>query len=132
MFFSDMERQNPSMHHYLAFYEGIPAGCGTLFPAAGAGGIYYIGTLPQFRRRGVGEAVTRHCVKESCEAGYPLVVLRASDEGELLYRRLGFEEFLRFRLYRRQGIFVSSSKWKISVYCRRVYHKITGDASWFC
>jgi ribosomal protein S18 acetylase RimI-like enzyme len=55
-------------------------------------GIYSVGTLPEFRGRGFGVAVTRAAIEEARRRGYRLCVLQSSPKGYPLYRRLGFRD----------------------------------------
>lgn len=81
-----------AMRHYIAFVDGTPAGTSTLFPGAGAAGIYNVYTQPQLRRRGIGEALTAVALDDARELGLDLAVLQASAMSEGLYRRMGFVE----------------------------------------
>ncbi|HLX89902.1 MAG TPA: hypothetical protein VKR22_15765, partial [Acidimicrobiales bacterium] len=60
-------------------------------------GIQYVGTIPGARHRGLGELVTRWATDAGFGFGAAAVVLEASEEGDPLYRRLGFEEVSRYR-----------------------------------
>ena len=55
------------------------------------GWIGALGVLPDARRRGVGEALTRSACERLRERGAQTVLLYATDMGRPLYKRLGFE-----------------------------------------
>lgn len=57
------------------------------------GGIYMVGTLPEVRRRGFGEAVTAAATNSLLDDGASAVVLQASAMGEPIYARMGFRTF---------------------------------------
>ena len=57
------------------------------------GGIYMVGTLPEARRRGFGEAVTAAATNSLFDDGASAVVLQASAMGEPIYARMGFRTF---------------------------------------
>lgn len=57
------------------------------------GGIYMVGTLPEARRRGFGEAVTAAATNSLFDDGASAVVLQASAMGEPIYERMGFRTF---------------------------------------
>jgi ribosomal protein S18 acetylase RimI-like enzyme len=75
----------------LAHLEGVPAGAGCALPAAGAAEIAGIGTLPQFRARGIGSAVTARLASDLFATGTDLAWLTAGSEAAgRIYRRIGF------------------------------------------
>jgi GNAT superfamily N-acetyltransferase len=61
------------------------------FSGGGAVGIYGVGTVPEFRGRGYGSAVTLAAMDWGREKGADLAILHATELGEPVYRRLGFE-----------------------------------------
>jgi GNAT superfamily N-acetyltransferase len=61
------------------------------FIGGGAVGIYGVGTVPDARGRGYGSAVTLAAMDWGRENGADLAILHATELGEPVYRRLGFE-----------------------------------------
>jgi ribosomal protein S18 acetylase RimI-like enzyme len=63
-------------------------------------GVYNVATVPDFRRRGYGEAVMRHALAEA-ERERPSrpVVLQSTEAGLRLYERMGFRTVARFNVY---------------------------------
>lgn len=61
------------------------------FNGGGAVGIYGVGTLPESRGRGYGSAVTLAAMDWGRDHGADLAILHATELGEPVYRRLGFE-----------------------------------------
>jgi ribosomal protein S18 acetylase RimI-like enzyme len=80
------------MRLFAAFVDGRIAGMVNLLSLAGVGYLDTVVTLPEFRRRGVATAAVLRAVRESHEAGDPIVHLLADEAGEArrLYHRLGF------------------------------------------
>jgi len=76
----------------LARFDGAPAGAGCALPApGGAAEIAGIGTLPAFRSRGIGSAVTARLAADLFASGRDLAWLTAGGDGAgRVYRRLGF------------------------------------------
>src|SRR5687768_16077241 len=77
--------------HYLARLDGRPVGCASLFVhPPDVGGVYFVCTHPEHRRRGIGAAVTLAAMRGARELGCRLAVLGTSDMGRPVYERLGF------------------------------------------
>jgi len=93
----------PGLHPWRRLYLGRVAGCvaatSLLFLGAGVAGLYSVTTLPEARRRGIGEAMTVAPLLEARAEGYRIATLHASPLGVAVYRRLGFEEFCRLSRY---------------------------------
>jgi GNAT superfamily N-acetyltransferase len=79
---------NPS---YLGWLDGVPVASVSAFYGAGVVGIYNVATRAEARGKGIGSAVTLHALQEARSLGYQAGILQASEMGEPIYRRLGFE-----------------------------------------
>lgn len=75
---------------YVGYADGRPVASSQLMLSDGSAGIYYVGTLEAYRRRGYGEALTWHAVREAARAGCDSVSLQASPMGLPIYERMGF------------------------------------------
>lgn len=82
-------------------YDGARAvTCAAFIEAAGAIGIYSVGTLPGWRGKGYAEAIMRHGVAEFRRRGASgPIVLQSSPAGMELYRRLGFRRCTRYYVF---------------------------------
>ena len=65
----------------------------------GVAGIYYIGTIPQARGRGLGELCTRLLTNTGFDLGARAAILQASSIGEPLYQRVGYKTITHYRWY---------------------------------
>jgi ribosomal protein S18 acetylase RimI-like enzyme len=62
----------------------------SLNPTGAIAGIYSMGVAPRVRRRGIATALTIAACQLAIEHGCRYAVLNATDEGEHVYRRVGF------------------------------------------
>lgn len=76
---------------FVGRVDGRAVACSLAFVGGGAVGLYGVGTVPESRGRGYGSAVTLAGMDWGREQGADLAILHASQLGEPVYRRLGFE-----------------------------------------
>ncbi|RZS32249.1 acetyltransferase (GNAT) family protein [Herbihabitans rhizosphaerae] len=76
----------------LATVDGRPAATAFWTPVVdGVTEVAGVGTVPEFRNRGLGTLVSAHAVREAATAGATLVWLTPGDDGaDRIYRRIGF------------------------------------------
>lgn len=84
---------------WLGRVESRAVATARLHTAAGVAGVYAVITVDDARRRGYGEAMTRHALLAARAAGLRIGVLQASAAGRGIYERIGFRELCRFRLH---------------------------------
>jgi predicted GNAT family acetyltransferase len=66
------------------------------FDCAGDTGLYNIGTLERFRRRGLGTALTAVLVHDAFERGSATASLQSTPMAERVYASVGFRDLGRF------------------------------------
>lgn len=88
---NSLTESQPVFEHFLARWQGEPCATATLLHANQAGGIYNVATVPAFRGRGLGTALTLFAMQSAGKAGYTEAILFATPAGFPVYKRLGFE-----------------------------------------
>ncbi len=85
--------------HYVGWLDGEPVATTTIFLAAGVAGVYFVMTVPEARRRGIGAAITHAALVEARDSGFEYGVLGSSAAGRSVYAGLGFREYCTINLY---------------------------------
>jgi len=91
LFITEQFLRVPGVKLYLGLLDGEPACTSGMVPTPGVAGIYWVSTLEAHRGRGLGEAVTWAAVSGGMASGCPAASLQASQAGEPVYTRMGFE-----------------------------------------
>jgi ribosomal protein S18 acetylase RimI-like enzyme len=86
-----LDRRQGPVHLFAVRDQDQNVGRAILNPWRGIAGIYDMGVRPEYRRRGIGRALTHAACYVGRETGCTHAVLNATPEGELLYRTVGFE-----------------------------------------
>jgi len=98
--FATPERMlRPHLIASVARWDGEPVSAALAILSHGIAGIYWVGTAPSHRCRGLGEACTRAVGNAAFARGAASVVLQASRQGEPIYRRMGYREITRYVWY---------------------------------
>ncbi|HJQ83977.1 MAG TPA: GNAT family N-acetyltransferase [Candidatus Binatia bacterium] len=86
----------PHVAAFVALLEGQPAAAAMTIVTHGVAGIYWVGTVPEARGRGLAELVTRTATNAGFDLGGRIASLQASVMGEPVYRRMGYVEVTRY------------------------------------
>src|SRR4029077_20158534 len=81
--------------HIAAFVDYVdeaPAACAMTLVSHGVAGVFYVATVENARRRGLGDALTRKAARSGFALGSRAAWLGASEMGADLYRRIGFSD----------------------------------------
>jgi len=85
---------------WVGYLGNLPVTCAATRVAAGVIGLYAVGTLPAFQRRGCAEAVARYAIEQAQAAsGLSSSVLQSTPAGLRLYRRLGYQAVAHYSVY---------------------------------
>ena len=90
---------DPLWHLYLGNIDGTPVGTSKLFLGGGVAGIHAVTTVPEFRGRGIGTAMTLSPLIDARRKGYEIGVLFSSEMAVGIYRSLGFQDYGRGYIY---------------------------------
>jgi GNAT superfamily N-acetyltransferase len=86
---------------FSARVDHQPAGVSIAIRTGDVSGVYGVETRPEFRRRGVGTALSWAAVNAGREWGCDTVVLQATAAGLPVYKRMGFRTVLRYVTFTR-------------------------------
>ena len=81
----------PGISAFIASIDGRDAAVAWSVVVDGAATVGWVATLPEFRRRGLGDLVTRAATNAAFAKGAGLVTLQASRSGEPVYAAMGYE-----------------------------------------
>lgn len=90
---------NPSWRGYIGYEDKQPVAAAQLIITDGVGGIYYVATLQERRRRGIGAAMTWWALNNGAAEGCDMGSLQASPMGSSIYERMGFETVTYYRTF---------------------------------
>lgn len=92
-------RSVESVRGFLGYVAGEAVACGTLIRTGDVAGVYTIGVLPEYRRRGLGHALTATVLRAGRADGCEVGVLQSSEMAVPLYEAMGFETVVGYRLF---------------------------------
>jgi GNAT superfamily N-acetyltransferase len=87
------------LESYLGIIDGRAVATSSLYFGDGTAGVYNVSTLPDYRRRGLGEALTWHAVVRGKDRGCSAAILQASAMGRPVYERMGFRTVAPYRTF---------------------------------
>lgn len=102
--FSDHLRSMASESRLFAAVDGsdtVRATCGYALSGSYAT-VIFVNTDPAWRRRGIGLAMTAHAIAHARASGATVVTLDASNQGQTIYEKLGFEIVDHLTRFRRE------------------------------
>lgn len=98
--YDDPSRWGSQIDIFIGYSQDRAVTCAAFIEAAGAIGVYSVGTLPNWRGQGYAEAIMRHGIGELRRRGAAgPIVLQSSPAGMDLYHRLGFRRATRYYVF---------------------------------
>lgn len=89
----------PTLKLYLAFWDDKPVATSMYALKDNIADVDIIATLPEYRNRGIATAITLTTLHDLKKIGAQIAILRASQMGESIYRKIGFKEYCRYQLF---------------------------------
>jgi GNAT superfamily N-acetyltransferase len=89
----------PPQQTLTAYDDGEPVGCATVVLMDEAAGVYGVAVRDDWRRRGIGAALTAMCLHRAAAAGCDLAYLNPSEIGYGMYASLGFVDAPPMRIW---------------------------------
>jgi len=86
----------PHIASFVAWVGDEPAAAAMTIVTHAVAGIYWVGTRPEMRGRGLAELVTRVATNAGFDRGGRIASLQASVMGEPVYRRMGYAAVTRY------------------------------------
>lgn len=92
------------MTGWVGYVDRRPVCIVTVVIGGGVLGVYSVGTLPEYQRRGFAETAMRYALARAEEAtGLRVSVLQSTAQGMNLYTRMGYRVVTRFGVYLNEG-----------------------------
>jgi GNAT superfamily N-acetyltransferase len=87
------------LHSYIGWIEDVPVAISSVFYGTDAG-VYNVSTLPAYRGRGIGRAITLRGLQDAKENKYEVAVLTSTEMGLPVYNRIGFNPCTTMSVYK--------------------------------
>lgn len=89
----------PTVASFIASQDGVDGAFALVIKVGRAAVVGWVATVPELRRRGLGDLVTRAATNTGFALGATVVALKASPMGLPVYERMGYREVTRYGLY---------------------------------
>jgi ribosomal protein S18 acetylase RimI-like enzyme len=93
----------PGLSGWVMVQDGVAVASAWSFLYECDCGIYAVGTLPEWRRRGLASALVQHVLADARRRGARTATLQSTRMGQQLYESLGFEPVGRYEEWSSRG-----------------------------
>lgn len=90
---------NPDTYRYVLFDGDTPVSTSVFIANGEIAGCFDVATPAEHQRKGYGEELMKFMIQEQEKLGRKLIVLQATEAGEVLYRRMGFQVIEYFQMW---------------------------------
>lgn len=84
---------------YLGYYKEKAVAASMMIRHQDIVSIHWVGTMPEFRKKGLGFAITHKGLLDAKARGIKQAILLSSNLGKPVYERLGFKEYALYKVY---------------------------------
>ena len=99
----------PHVAAFIAYVKEKPAATALTLVQNEIAGVYWVGTIEEYRRQGLARAVVTEVTNAGFDLGGRINTLQATEMGEPLYKKLGYETAFYHRVYVRSPIYNTTS-----------------------
>lgn len=100
MYESEASLIDANIRAFVIYRDDTPVSAVMTVLSEEVAGIYWVGTVESARGQGLGSFVAQIATNAGFDSGKNLVILQASEAGERVYKRLGYQTITRYRSYR--------------------------------
>lgn len=98
--YQDEKSWSGSMQGWIGYVRGEPVTICATVVSCGVIGLYTVGTMPNYRKRGYSELMMRYVLAETqAQTGVGSFILQATPAGYPMYHKLGFRKATQFSIY---------------------------------
>ncbi len=91
--------KNNEVIFYSGYYQSEIVSTALLFFENDTAGIYHVVTLPEYRKKGFGSQLYKHCQKEARKKGAKRIISQSTQEGLNAWKNTGMEQYGKFYLF---------------------------------
>jgi ribosomal protein S18 acetylase RimI-like enzyme len=97
-----MKKGEKKLRHFIAYYKGKIAAASTLFQSHDTVMLHNLATKADFRKCGIGTALTLYMMEQAKMMGFKHCFLDSSEEAFNLYRKIGFKVYCTTLIYEKK------------------------------